>query len=130
MVGTLDMMRLSTRFFGIQMADGSEAPGVLQSQDQVEALREFFGKQVLVLGMAVYRPAGSLLRLDAQTVETGEGQSTLWSRIPSPLSHQPVRLRERPAADGARRGVAAFFGAWPGDETHEELAALLQDLRR
>jgi hypothetical protein len=44
--------------------------------------------------------------------------------IPLALSTPP---EDRSLSAGARGGNA-FFGKWPGDETDEELAAVLRDL--
>lgn len=41
MVGNLDMIRKSTRSFGLQLDDASEIHGVLESSEDVERLREF-----------------------------------------------------------------------------------------
>jgi hypothetical protein len=128
-VGVLDMIRHSTRSFALKMPDGAEVHGVVENLEQVDSLRHLFGKPALVLGKAVYRPSGTLLRIDAQAVESGEGQPALWSKVPPARSEKPKLQRERPT-DRGRRGIAAFFGAWPGDETDEEFAAMLQDLRR
>jgi len=65
--GQLDMIRRSTRSFGLQLDDGVEVNGVLENADEVDQMREFFGKRVLILGKAIYRPSGSLLRIDTQS---------------------------------------------------------------
>jgi hypothetical protein len=32
-------------------------------------------------------------------------------------------------SETGKRGVAAFFGTWPGDETDAELEAMVRDVR-
>lgn len=46
----------------------------------------------------------------------GEGQPALFAKVPPPLTRKIVLPRELPA-DIGRKGVAAFFGTWPGDES-------------
>ena len=44
---------------------------VLENADEIDRLKSLLGKSVTVVGRAVYRPSGSLLRVDAQGVEEG-----------------------------------------------------------
>jgi hypothetical protein len=124
-VGKLDMVRHSTRSFGLLLADGQEVRGVLHEGD-ADVLQRYFGKEITVFGKAVYRPSGGLLRVDArEIVDTVEGRFA-FSFIPSPLTHRTKQDRKIQAP---KNGVAAFFGSWPGDETDEELLAALGELR-
>lgn len=127
-VGKLDMIRHSTRTFGLGMEDGAEVHGVVESYELMDALREYFSQKVLVLGRAIYRPSGRLLRIDATAVEAGEGQPAIFEKVPPPKSRQPVPVREKPVLTG-KRGVPAFFGIWPGDETDADFEAMLREVR-
>ncbi len=54
---------------------------MLDSQEQTDSLKAFLGRRILVLGKAIFRPSGSLLRIDAAGIEAGEGQpSSLFQR--------------------------------------------------
>jgi len=128
-VGKLDMVRHSTRSFALKLEDGSEVHGVLEDHQHTDALREWFGQRVLILGKAVYRPSGSLLRLDAHSLESGEGQPALFSKVPPPRRGAPPRPRPVPAGQGWK-AFSAYFGQWPGTETDEEWAAILEEIRR
>jgi hypothetical protein len=124
-VGKLDMVRHSTRSFGLVLDNGEEVRGVLLETDPA-LLLEYFGKVITVFGKAVYRPSGSLLRIDAQElVETTAGRE-IFSTIPEAVSKDARTERK---VQPARRGVSVFFGTWPGDETDEELLAALGELR-
>ncbi len=127
LTGTLDMIRYSAKAFALKLADGKEVNGVLDRAEPIETLTKFINKKVLVVGKAVYRPSGSVLRVDAQHIEEDSGESTLFGRVPPPLARRPAVDRAR--AEGAKNGVAVFFGAWPGDETDDQLLASLKDLR-
>lgn len=124
-VGKLDMVRHSTRSFGLVLEHGEEVRGVLQEGDP-DLLRRYFGNEITVFGKAIYRPSGSLLRIDAQEIlNTAEGRK-VFSTVPEALSKAP-RLDKK--LQSSRVGVAAFFGTWPGEETDEELLAALGELR-
>jgi hypothetical protein len=67
------------------------------------------------------------LRIDAQELlETTEGRD-IFSSVPAAMS-LPGRSERK--LQPTRKGVTAFFGTWPGDETDEELLAALGELRR
>ena len=101
--------------------------GVLESFESVERIRHLLGENVLVLGRAVYRPSGSVLRIDARAIELGEGQPAIWEKIPPPRGERPIIQRAK--AGEVRRAIDSFFGTWPGDESDEELLAMLRELR-
>ncbi len=125
-VGSLDMVRHSTRSFGLVLGGGEEVRGVLLEGDP-SLLQHHFGREITVFGKAIYRPSGSLLRIDAQEFHgTSEGRE-FFSSIPQAMS-TPIRTDRRPQP--VKRGVAAFFGTWPGEESDEELLAALGELRR
>jgi hypothetical protein len=120
------MVRHSTRSFEVLLANGDPVRGVLVDGTS-EALQKHFGKEITVLGRAIYRPSGSLLRLDASEIlESTEGREA-FSVVPSSFVAQ-APLERKPQT--AKSGVSAFFGIWPGEETDEELMAALAELRR
>lgn len=124
-VGKLDMVRHSTRSFGLLLSDGQEVRGILNDGDP-DLLQQYFGREITIFGKAVYRPSGNLLRIDAQEIlDTVEGRSA-FSVVPPALTH---RLKLDRKIQDSRNGVSAFFGTWPGDETDEELLAALGEMR-
>jgi hypothetical protein len=124
--GRLDMVRVSTQSFAIQLDDGQEVRGVL-TDGSISAQSSLLNKRVLVLGRAVYRPSGRLLRLDADTIVDGADAPSLWSKVPGPLG-RPRGVADYRKAQAATTGVNAFFGKWPGPESDEELMALVDAL--
>lgn len=127
LTGMLDMIRHSTRSFGLKLEDGTEVRGVLETHEQTEGLKQFLGRKLLVLGKAVYRPSGKLLRVDAEGFGTGEGQPLLFAKLPPPRVSRPAPVRAKLPA--YQRQVPAFFGTWPGEETDEDFERMLQELR-
>jgi hypothetical protein len=127
--GVLDMIRHSTRSFSLRLESGEEVHGVMESADGLTALPEFFGKPVLVLGRAVYRPSGRLLRIDATGIEDGGGASPLFSKIPPPRTARPPTSGRWKISETGRRGVPAFFGTWPADETDADIDMLVKEVR-
>jgi hypothetical protein len=125
-VGSLDMIRMSSQGFELLLDDGARARGVLVEGDMA-ALKPLCGHRVLVQGLAIYRPSGRPLRIDADRVEMGEGLPSIWSVIPPPRKHT-LDTRELLKPQGPGRGVSAFFGKWPGEETDDEWNAMIERL--
>ncbi len=125
-VGKLDMIRRSNDNFALRLDDGQEIRGVI-TQGTVADLRFLFDQRVVVTGYAIYRPSGYLLRVDAENVFSGEGESSFWSTIPLPRREDidVTKIRNR---QGKKVGAAAIFGQWPGDENEEDLLRGLREL--
>lgn len=127
--GVLDMIRHSTRSFSVRIESGEEISGVMESTESEDTLLGFFGKPVVVLGRAVYRPSGRLLRIDAMGLEDGTAASAVFSKVPPPQTIRPPAVTRLKLSESGKRGVAAFFDTWPGDETDAEFEALVRAVR-
>jgi hypothetical protein len=125
-VGTLDMVRHSTRSFGLLLDSGEEVRGVLV-EGTVELLQDDFGKEITILGKAIYRPSGTLLRVDASEILPIADGRQAFSKIPPSLL-QPRKPERR--LSSPRSGVASFFGTWPGEENDKNLLQALEEIRR
>jgi hypothetical protein len=82
----------------------------------------------VVGGTAVFRPSGSMLRIDADQIElAAPEQRQLWAKIPRPIlaAFEPRALRE---VQGPRTGLNKIIGEWPGDETDEQIRSALETL--
>ena len=66
-VGKLDMIRDSTQTFALIMDDGQEVR-CMMAEKEVATLTSLFKRRVAVLGRAVFRASGRLLRLEAESV--------------------------------------------------------------
>ncbi|HEX3966373.1 MAG TPA: hypothetical protein VHW70_00270 [Edaphobacter sp.] len=126
LVGRIDMVRWSTRSMAIQVADGTEYRCAVISED-IGDLGQYGGREVTVLGKAIYRPTGSVLRLDIeQVLDTTVGRAA-HSEIPLSFEKRNEADRRRQTS---RNGISAVFGSWPGEESDEELLEGLSELRR
>ncbi len=124
-VGTVDMVRQSTRSFGLRLADGSEVRCAVVDEG-ITGLADLLNRELTVLGKAIYMPSGALLRLDVEAVlETVVGRDQ-FSGVPASFDDRQA-LEKRPQT--AKSGVAALMGTWPGDATDEELLASLPEMR-
>lgn len=119
--GVLDTISVSRSDIVLVLKDGSRVPARLDEHD-IESLRALLGANVVVSGVAHYRPSGRLLMLDVENLETARPEDSLFDKAPIPRPHRVV-MEQAPSETG---GVASFFGTWPGDETDDELLAAVR----
>jgi hypothetical protein len=125
--GKVEVIRHSDRGFVLVLDSGEQIRGVLVDDD-AQMLPALWGSNAVVTGLAHFRPSGGLLRIDAEHVRPAEERDVqVWASAPRPLFGAPDRAAP-PRAQTARSGIAAIFGMWPGDETDEELLALLEEI--
>lgn len=125
-VGRLDMIWESRQVFRLILDDGQGVYGVLL-QDDMSSLGALWRQRIVVHGLAVYRPSGQLLRLDAEQIDNGEGEPSIWSRIPRARTRK-LDVREFARPQTPTTGVGAIIGKWPGEETDEEITSILEEL--
>ena len=126
--GRLDVMGASQGVLKLDIRPGEVVTALWEGEESVESLREFFNKDVVVEGLGVFRPSGSLLRIDADAIAAASSQDEFFRRVPSaavqPDYHKVARLRA-----GERSAYAQLRGSLPGDETDEEFDAAVASLR-
>ena len=125
--GTVDAIRHSDRAFTLVLASGESVRGVL-AEGRPEELAAHFGRLTVVSGLAHFRPSGALLRIDADHLQPGrEHDLALWSEVPRPLD-ATADARDLRRPQGPRSGINAIFGKWPGDETDDEIFAMIEEM--
>ena len=125
-VGCLDMIRASTQTFALKLDDGEEIKGVLENGDIADST-DLFRKRVMVLGRAVFRASGRLLRIDADEMTSAPDEGAFFSAVPLP-TRQRLGVLHVVREQQHKRGLAAVIGMWPGDETDEQIERALQGL--
>jgi hypothetical protein len=123
--GKLEQIQHSDRRFALAVGS-AVVRGVAQEGVTPEQLGALFGHQVVVSGQAVFRPSGSVLRLEADAFDEAGEQIGLWERVPKPLFGGAEATAKYLVPQGPRSGIAAIIGRWPGDEDDEEIVAALE----
>ena len=124
--GRLNVIRHSDRMFALILESGVTLRGTAEGIPP-ERLAAFFGRDVVVSGTATFRPSGRVQTIAAEQIEPAEGDVSVWAEEPRPLFADLPR-RELYREQGPRSGINALIGAWPGEETDEELERLLEEL--
>lgn len=126
LVGNLDGLQASTQRFSLLLDSGERVSGVYP-EELSDRLRKLWQKRVLVLGTSVFRASGNLLRVEAESIDDGANVPSLFSTPPVASSNRMDASRLR-KSQGARSGMAAIMGRWPGDESDETIEAALEQL--
>jgi hypothetical protein len=122
--GRLDTIRHSDRMFTLVLESGETLRGIAELGP--DDLAQYFGQSVVVSGKAMFRPSGSILRIEADNLEPAAGNVAIWSRVPRPLLGELDRRSLKP--QGSRSGINAIIGRWPGDETEGEILEALEEI--
>jgi hypothetical protein len=126
--GRLDVMGASQGVLKVDVKPGEIVTALWEGDEPVESLREFFNKDVVIEGIAVFRPSGSLLRIDAEAIAPASSQDEFFRGIPTGVVqrdyHKLARLRP-----GEKSAYAQLRGSLAGGESDEEFQAALATLR-
>lgn len=126
--GRLDVMGASQGMLKLDVRPGEIVTALWEGEEPVETLREFFNRDVVVEGVGVFRPSGSLLRVDADAIAPASSQDEFFRRVPSGVAprdyHKLARLKA-----GEKSAYGQLRGWLPGDESDEEFDAAVVALR-
>lgn len=122
--GLLDEISATKPDAWILMADGSRIRVHLSSLDK-ERLRTLFGARVALTGVGKFKPSGQISLISTDHLEEAVDADEVFS-CSTAIASQQLLLRP-PKKESA---LSDSFGAWPGDESLEELIERLREIRR
>jgi hypothetical protein len=124
-VGRLDVLGASQGVMKIVVDPGSVVLALWEGESSIEALKDFFNRDVVVEGTAVFRPSGTLLRMDATAIAAASAGDEYFRRIPAAIvatdAGRLVRLK--PAEPSAYERI---LGRIPAEESDEEFLAAVE----
>ncbi len=122
--GRLDLMGVSKQVLGLVLEDGSPVTAVW-ALDGIVDLANLLDQQVVIEGLAEFRPSGSLLRVDADAIRLAVAGDAAFSVLPMP-EVQRNYLQAATALRSGNKPYAAIFGLIPADESDEEFTAAVE----
>ncbi len=125
--GRLDVMGASQCVLKLELRPGVVVTALWEGTSPVESLAEHFNHDVVVEGTGVFRPSGSLLRIDADAIAPALKQHEFFWELPvAPVVKDFVKAaRLRPTDKSA---YAAILGSIPPEESDEEFFAAVEAL--
>lgn len=124
--GRLDLIQASTMAFQLLLQSGERVRGVWK-RDEFETLRELANQDVVATGMATFRPSGTLLRLDAESLVLQRREDALFNAVPTPAAGRldvGSLLREQ----RRRGGAGSVWQSLPPEESDEAFLAAVAEL--
>ncbi len=125
-VGIIDEMKFSKEQVVLTTSDNKKIV-VIVPKKLFDELKDFFGREIAITGMAHFKPGGLLSYVKMENFGDPGKAAKIFSRKPESLSiQQQIALQIR---EGKKRNpIDEIFGKWPGNETDEEFDRMLKDL--
>lgn len=125
-MGKLDAVFFDGRALALSLADGSRLRGAWASDD-IEPLRELWGRDVLIEGRVQFRPDGTALGIEAEAIRIAGPSDSIWSKLPKGKKSLKS-WKTQPLSPAERNPLDLIVGQYPGDETDDEFLALLEGM--
>ena len=122
--GRLDALGVSRKVLGLMLDDGAAVTAVW-TMDGIVDLAGYIDRQVVIEGLAEFRPSGSLLRVDADAIRAAVAGDAAFSALPLPeiqRNYQQIVATLRPG----HKPYASLYGLIPADESDEEFTAAVE----
>lgn len=125
--GVIDEMKFSREQVVLTTTDHKKIV-VVVAKERFNDLKNFFGQQISITGMAYFKPGGQLSYVEMESFsDADERMMKMFSKKPHKMTVQQqiaLQLREGKKANP----IDDIFGKWPGNETDEEFEQMLKDL--
>jgi hypothetical protein len=127
LTGRLDLLGVSQRVLKLQLDDHNIVTAVWSATEPFTGLARLLDQNVVVEGQAIFRPSGSLLRVDADAIAHAGAQDEFFRKLPiAGQAHDYVAEASRGHA--SRAAYASIFGLIKGDESDEAFAAAVEEM--
>lgn len=126
--GRLDRIQHAHGRFSMQLKDGRSLPGQLDLEEVgVETLRPLWGRDATVTGMVHFRSNGTPRTIVARHLMPYNEADDIFESLPRSVA--PGAIAPEVDEHSGEFDWDSIRGAWPGDETIEELLDQLDEIR-
>jgi hypothetical protein len=124
--GVIDEMKFSREQVVLTTFDQKKIV-VIVAKELFRELKEHFGQEIAINGMAHFKPGGQLSYVKMEGFGEAGNAAKMFSRKPHKMTmQQQIALQIR---EGKKRNpIDDIFGKWPGNETDAEFEEMLKDL--
>ncbi|MBL9210208.1 MAG: hypothetical protein JNL92_07050 [Opitutaceae bacterium] len=125
--GRLDLMGASEAVLKLEVRPGVIVAALWEGVRPIETLKEFFNRDVVIEGDGVFRPSGSLLRIDADAVGLASSQDEFFRQVPQAAVETDLikAARLRP---NERSVYPQILGSIPPGESDEAFVAAVEEI--
>lgn len=123
--GVIDEMKFSREQLILTTTENKKIV-VTVAKTLFQEIKEFFGQEITISGMAYFKPGGSLSYVKMESFGRGGKSAQFFYRKPEKLTmQQQIALQLR---EGKKRNpIDDIIGKWPGQETDEEFELMIRD---
>jgi hypothetical protein len=123
--GRLDVMGKSQSLLKLNLPGAVVITALWEGKQPLQELKDFFDHDVLIEGAAVFRPSGSLLRIDADAIKIADATDEFFRKLPQPavLPDYERIIRLRPTEQSV---YARIIASIPAEESDDEFAAAVE----
>ncbi|MBV5284059.1 MAG: hypothetical protein JZU53_16675 [Paludibacter sp.] len=117
--GKLDELKHSKQSIVI-VVDGKRINANAKDESIIESIKEFFGHELVITGMAHYKPGGALSFIEIQEFREPQSKDNYLSKVPSAMSAKQQMLFHVKENKGTNL-LSSLIGEWPGTESIDEI---------
>ncbi len=125
--GRLDLMGASQGVLKLHVASGGIVTALWEGEESLEQFTSHFNKDVVCEGLGIFRPSGSLLRIDADAIAPATERDDSFRHLPVAVAKVDVARAAR-LRSGEPSAYASFLGSIPPEETDDEFSAAVEAL--
>ncbi len=123
-VGKLDLLEHSRSRVKVIMKEG-HATGFLTDELREGGVEQYWGKELALIGTGYFRPDGKLSYIHIDQISSPGDSDDIFRRLPK--SESVEQQIQRQLREGKKSNpLGEIRGAWPGDESLEELLDLIR----
>lgn len=125
--GRLDLMGASQGVLKLHLDAGAIVTALWEGLEPLDSFTSLFNKHVVCEGSGIFRPSGTLLRIDADALAAVAASDSFFARVPVAVPNRDASRSAR-LRSGEASVYAGFLGSIPPEETNEEFAAAVAEL--
>ena len=123
--GRLDLMGVSQGVIKIHVAGGAVVTALWDGKGPIDELRSLLNRDVICEGVGVFRPSGTLLRIDADAVAAAGAGDTGFAVVPRAARVGDIK-RQLLLKSGEASAYRDLLGSIPPEESDEDFAAAIE----
>jgi hypothetical protein len=123
--GRLDLMGVSQGVIKIHVVGGAVVTALWDGKDPIDELRSLLNRDVICEGVGVFRPSGTLLRIDADAVAAAGPGDTGFAVVPRAAKVGDIK-RQLLLKSGESSAYRELLGSIPPEESDEDFATAIE----
>jgi hypothetical protein len=125
--GRLDLMGASQGVLKLHVRPNEIVTALWNGSERLESHSGLFNRDVVIEGLGVFRPSGSLLRIEADALAPAGRQDDFFREAPVAVPAGQDFLAMARLRPGERSAYAAIRGVVPADESDADFAAAVDE---